>query len=153
MTTKTMAKKQVSNEVQVRLDAEEKLHEETLGKIEQANNEAVDLESDRHDEVVDKADGDEDKLSAEETLHDENVSKQEKIFDDAITTENDRHDAAVEAAKNGPIFPEVAGTGKFQTVKVGDVGYAVYNPDGLRVSDVLPMDKAQDIARRQQLAL
>lgn len=49
-------------------------------------------------------------------------------------------------------FPEVAGTGKFQAVKVGD-GMAVYNPDGTRVSEVLPNDDANDIVREQNLAL
>lgn len=53
---------------------------------------------------------------------------------------------------NGPVdFPQVRGTGKFQSVKVGD-GYAVYNPDGVRVSGVMKMFEANDIVLRQNVA-
>ena len=48
-------------------------------------------------------------------------------------------------------FPEVAGTGKFQSVKVG-VGYVVYNPMGCRVTGVISLHEAKDIVLKQNMA-
>lgn len=48
-------------------------------------------------------------------------------------------------------FPEVAGIGRFQSVKVGE-GYAVYNPSGQRVTGIISLDQAGDIVRKQNIA-
>lgn len=48
-------------------------------------------------------------------------------------------------------FPEVAGTGRFQSVQFKG-GYVVYNPAGQRVSDVLSLSQAEDIVRAQNQA-
>ena len=48
-------------------------------------------------------------------------------------------------------FPEGIRTGKYNAVKVG-AEYAVYSPDGARVSGLLPLDKAKDIVREQNQA-
>lgn len=48
-------------------------------------------------------------------------------------------------------FPEVAGTGRFQAVEFND-GYVVYNPAGQRASEVLSLDKANDIVRANNIA-
>jgi ABC-type Na+ efflux pump permease subunit len=63
-------------------------------------------------------------------------------------------DVAVEtvsAEKEVVKFPEVPGLGVFQAVKVGS-SYAVYNPDGARVSGLMSWDEAKDIVRQQNLA-
>lgn len=48
-------------------------------------------------------------------------------------------------------YPEVAGTGRFEAVKVKG-GYVLYNPCGQRSSDLLEERKALDLARIQNRA-
>ena len=61
-----------------------------------------------------------------------------------------------ETPKEEPVvWPEVASTGKFQMVACvhGDKsGFVVYNPDGARVSEILPDAQAKDIVLRQNVA-
>lgn len=49
------------------------------------------------------------------------------------------------------VFPEVRGIGRFQMVQV-EGGFAVYNPVGQRVTDVISDAKAKDIVLRQNNA-
>lgn len=59
--------------------------------------------------------------------------------------------AVVPAEKPVVKFPQVARNGKYQAVKVG-AEYVVYNPDGARVSGLLPLQEANDIVRDQNRA-
>jgi hypothetical protein len=49
-------------------------------------------------------------------------------------------------------YPEVARSGKFQMVKIVGDQYAIYNPDGARVSMLVSFQEASDIVRAQNLA-
>lgn len=48
-------------------------------------------------------------------------------------------------------FPEVAGNGLFQVVKI-EGGFVLYNPHGQRTSELLDENKANDLARANNLA-
>lgn len=50
-----------------------------------------------------------------------------------------------------PEYPEVSRNGRFQSVQVGE-SFAVYNPDGCRVSGLLNATQANDIVRQQNQA-
>ncbi len=48
-------------------------------------------------------------------------------------------------------FPVVKGNGKFQAVVVGEQ-FAVYNPDGQRVTGLVSFSQASDVVRQQNQA-